>query len=113
MAALDAGYNPISYHCGSVWPHDNGLIVAGLARYGFLAQARRIVDGLLTALEYYADSRFPELFAGYGQGEASFPVEDPTAGRAQAWSAGTIFLLLGVKAGLDPNARAGARQPFL
>src|SRR5260370_21795100 len=92
MAALDAGFNQISIHCGSVRPHDNGLIVAGLARYGFLAQARRIVDGLLTALEYYADSRFPELFAGYGQGEASFPLEYPTASPPQAWSAGAAFL---------------------
>ena len=113
MSASDAGYNPISYHCGSVWPHDNGLIVAGLARYGYLAPARQIVHGLLSALEYYADSRFPELFAGYGHSEASFPVEYPTASRPQAWSAGTIFLLLGVMAGLDPSVRAGASQPFL
>lgn len=104
MATTEGGYNPISYHNGSVWPHDNGLIVAGLARYGFTGHAARVVDGLLAALDRYADDRLPELFAGYGREEAPFPVEYPTANRPQAWAAGSVFLLLAAMLGLDVDA---------
>ncbi len=113
LATTEGGYNPISYHNGSVWPHDNSLIVAGLARYGHTEQAARIVDGLLRALNYYPDCRLPELFAGYGLAEAPFPVEYPTASRPQAWAAGSIFLLLAAMTGLDVAARARLVRPFL
>jgi glycogen debranching enzyme len=108
MASCEGGYNPISYHNGSVWPHDTSLIVAGLARYGCAAEAQRIAGGLLAALDYYPDSRLPELFAGYSAAEAPFPVEYPTACRPQAWAAGSVFLLLSVMTGLDVSAGAGA-----
>jgi glycogen debranching enzyme len=113
MAATEGGYNPISYHNGSVWPHDTSLIVAGLARYGCVEEARRIAAGMLAALDYSPDGRLPELFAGYSAAEAPFPVEYPTACQPQAWSAGSIFLLLSVMAGADPSARAGANVAFL
>jgi glycogen debranching enzyme len=113
MATSEDGYNPISYHNGSVWPHDTSLIVAGLARYGCIAEARRIVSGMLAALDYYPDSRLPELFAGYSAEEAPFPVEYPTACRPQAWATGSVFLLLSVMADLDVSARAGAGVAFL
>lgn len=113
FATAEGGYNPISYHLGSVWPHDNSLIVAGLARYGYTEPASRIVAGLLRALEYYPDSRLPELFAGYSLDEAPFPVEYPTASRPQAWAAGSIFLLLSAMTGLDVAAREREPRPFL
>ena len=113
MATTEGGYNPISYHNGSVWPHDTSLIVAGLARYGCVDEARRIAAGMFAALDFSPDGRLPELFAGYSATEAPFPVEYPTACRPQAWAAGSIFLLLSVMAGADPSARAGANVAFL
>lgn len=103
MATTEGGYNPISYHCGSVWPHDTSLIVAGLARYGFVREAARVADGLLSALRFYPDHRLPELFAGYGNSEAPFPVEYPTANRPQAWASGSTFLLVSTMAGFDAS----------
>ncbi|MGZ6392437.1 MAG: amylo-alpha-1,6-glucosidase [Ktedonobacterales bacterium] len=113
MAEGEGGYNPISYHCGSVWPHDNSLIVAGLAHYGFVEHAARVADALLHALTYYPDYRLPELFAGYGDGDAPFPVEYPTASRPQAWSTGAIFLLLSAMTGLDPSLHRSRERLFL
>lgn len=113
LATTEGGYNPISYHLGSVWPHDNSLIVAGLARYGYTEAASRIAGGILHALEYSPDYRLPELFAGYSHKEAPFPVEYPTASRPQAWAAGSIFLLLAAMTGLDVAARTRGLRPFL
>jgi len=115
MATSDAGYNPISYHNGSIWPHDNSLIVAGLARYGFMDAASQVVEGLLTALDQYPDHRLPELFAGYDRREIPFVVEYPTASRPQAWASGSIFLLLSVMLGVDADFSASPHraQPFL
>lgn len=101
MARGEGGYNPVSYHNGSMWPHDNGLILAGLARYGFIEEAGRIATGLFEALSHSRDHRLPELFAGYGKDEAHVPVQYPSACRPQAWASGTIFLLLAAMAGLD------------
>jgi glycogen debranching enzyme len=94
MASTERGYNPISYHNGSVWPHDTSLIVAGLARYGFVEEAARLTDGLLSSLDGSADYRLPEVFAGYGRDETPFPVAHPMASRPQAWAAGSTLLLL-------------------
>jgi glycogen debranching enzyme len=113
MATTEGGYNPISYHCGSVWPHDTSLIVAGLARYGFTSAAAKVGEGMLSALRYYAERRLPELFAGYSTGDAPFPVEYPTANRPQAWASGSILLLALLMAGVDVS-RPGLRgYPFL
>lgn len=101
MATTEGGYNPVSYHNGSVWPHDNSLIVAGLARYGLTAEATRVIDGILAALSHSPDHRLPELFAGYGSDEAHAPVPYPTACRPQAWAAGTVFLALSASLGID------------
>ncbi|MBF6589898.1 MAG: amylo-alpha-1,6-glucosidase [Ktedonobacterales bacterium] len=113
MATTEGGYNPLSYHCGSVWPHDTSLIVAGLARYGFTEGAAKVSNGLLTALRFYSDHRLPELFAGYSTSDAPFPVEYPTANRPQAWASGSIFLLVGAMLGLDASASGLKGQPFL
>ena len=89
--------------------------MAGLARYGFVDEAARVVDGLLAALGQYPDHRLPELFAGYDRDLAPFPVEYPTASRPQAWASGTVFLLLTTMLRLDAHAtaREDGASPFL
>ncbi len=92
--ASDMGaYNPASYHNGSVWPHDNAVIVAGLMRYGFVAEAQRISTALLEAAEY-SGGRLPELFCGFGRDQFPEPVPYPTACSPQAWAATTPILLV-------------------
>jgi glycogen debranching enzyme len=92
--ASDMGaYNPASYHNGSVWPHDNAIIVAGLVRYGFVAEAQRISTALLDAAEY-SGGRLPELFCGFSRDEFAEPVPYPTACSPQAWAATTPILLV-------------------
>jgi len=104
MSTLDAGYNPLSYHNGTVWPHDNSLIVRGLARYGRWPEAHRIAERLLSAATYFR-YQLPEVFAGLPRAETRFPIAYPTAARPQAWAAGTPVLLLQVLLGLEPDPR--------
>ncbi|MFJ5696665.1 glycogen debranching N-terminal domain-containing protein [Arthrobacter sp. NPDC093139] len=92
--ASDMGaYNPASYHNGSVWPHDNGIIVAGLMRYGFVEQAQRISTALFEAAEY-SDGRLPELFCGFSRDQFAGPVPYPAACSPQAWAATTPLVLI-------------------
>jgi glycogen debranching enzyme len=102
MSMLDTGYNPLSYHNGTVWPHDNSLIARGLARYGRWSEAQRIVRRMMTAAAHF-DYQLPEVFAGLSRSETLFPIAYPTAARPQAWAAGTPVLLLQVLLGLQPN----------
>jgi glycogen debranching enzyme len=102
MSANSAAYNPLSYHNGTVWPHDNSLIAAGLARYGRWEEARRIVRAMLEAAAFL-DHELPEVFAGLPRGETPFPIAYPTAARPQAWAAGTPVLLLQLLLGLRPE----------
>lgn len=102
MATGDGGHNPIEYHNGTVWPHDNSLIAAGLARYGHRQDAGRIAVALLRAASRFAN-RLPEVFAGYDRNLTSFPVEYPTASRPQAWAAATPLLLIRTILGLKPS----------
>jgi glycogen debranching enzyme len=102
MSTADAAYNPLSYHNGTVWPHDNSLIAVGLARYGRWADAQRIVRRMLTAAAHF-DYQLPEVFAGMARQETPFPIAYPTAARPQAWAAGTPVLLLQVLLGLRPD----------
>jgi len=101
MAVGEGGYNPIGYHVGTVWPHDNSLIAWGLARYGYRAEAARIALGILEAAEYFS-GRLPEAFAGYPRALTAFPVEYPTACSPQAWATGAPLLLLRALLGLEP-----------
>ena len=101
MAEGEGGYNPIGYHLGTVWPHDNSIIAAGLARYGHREEAARIAMAMLEAATYF-NGRLPEAFAGYNRGLTSFPVEYPTACSPQAWASGTPLLLLRALLGLEP-----------
>ncbi|MDQ1060835.1 glycogen debranching enzyme [Arthrobacter globiformis] len=92
--ATDMGaYNPVSYHNGSVWPHDNALIVAGLMRYGFVPEAQRIATALMEAAEY-TNHRLPELFCGFSRSVCPEPLPYPTACSPQAWAATTPVMLM-------------------
>ncbi|MEA2645525.1 MAG: hypothetical protein QOE92_608 [Chloroflexota bacterium] len=103
MATDDLGYNPISYHCGTVWPHDNSIAVAGLHRYGLHAEANRVLTALVEAAQAFSDSRLPEVFAGYDREAGPFPVQYPTASSPQAWACGSTMLMLRAALGLEPD----------
>jgi glycogen debranching enzyme len=105
LAAGLPAYNPLVYHNGTVWPHDNSLIAAGLARAGRWEESRRIVRAMIEAAAAM-DYRLPELFAGYARAETPFPVAYPTACSPQAWAAGTPILLLRVLLGLEPDVES-------
>lgn len=98
----EAGYNPLGYHTGTVWPHENSLIVAGLARYGHHEPAATIAAAMLSAAPHF-EHRLPEVFAGYPSSLTSVPVAYPTASRPQAWAAGTPLLLLTTLLELQPG----------
>jgi glycogen debranching enzyme len=101
LATNMAHYDPLSYHNGSVWPHDNALIAAGLMRYGFIEEAQRIIEGMLAAAAAHG-GRLPELFSGFDRGEVSQPAEYPTSSRPQAWAAATPLMFLRTLLRLDP-----------
>jgi glycogen debranching enzyme len=104
MSTQDGGYNPLAYHDGTVWPHDNSLIASGLARYNRWEEAHRIVRRVVTAAGHFG-WQLPEVFAGFDANETPFPIAYPTAARPQAWAAGTPVLLLQVLLGLHPDRR--------
>ncbi len=102
MAEGEAAFNPIRYHNGTVWPHDNSLIALGLARYGYREEANRIAVAMLeaaTAFRY----RLPEVFAGYARTRTLFPVEYPTACSPQAWATGAPLAFIRAMLGLEPD----------
>ena len=100
--ATDMGaYNPASYHNGSVWPHDNALIAAGLMRYGYIDEALRIARGLFAAASAFG-GRLPELFCGLERATYPVPIPYPTSCSPQAWAAATPVHLLRVMLGFDP-----------
>src|SRR5215470_12912853 len=104
MSTGDAGYNPLSYHDGTVWPHDNSLIAHGLGINSRWPEAQRIVRRMLGAASHFGN-QLPEVFAGLPRAETPFPIAYPTAARPQAWAAGTPVLLLQVLLGLEPDRR--------
>ena len=103
-------YSPMSYHNGSVWPHDNALIVAGMTAYGHREAAMEIVSAQLEAGRYLPDHRLPELFCGFARDRryASRPTEYLVSCSPQAWSAAAPFLLLQSALGLRPGDAFGA-----
>jgi glycogen debranching enzyme len=112
MAEGEGGYNPIGYHLGTVWPHDNSIIACGLRRYGYRAEAARIAAGILAAAIYFK-GRLPEAFAGYQRALTRFPVEYPTACSPQAWSTGAPLLLIRTLLGLEPDGEHLLVDPAL
>ncbi len=107
LARGQQAYNPISYHNGSVWPHDNALCALGMARYGFLRPAQKVLSGLLAATEHFAHQRLPELFCGLERGEHEFLVHYPVSCSPQAWAAGSLLMGFQAVLGLDPCAPEG------
>jgi glycogen debranching enzyme len=101
LASSMGAYNPMSYHNGSVWPHDSSLTAAGLMRYGYVEQSQRIAMGLLDAAEAFG-GRLPELFCGFGRTEYPQPVPYPTSCSPQAWAAATPVYLLRTLMRFDP-----------
>lgn len=101
IAAREVRYNPMSYHNGSVWPHDNGLIALGLARYGHKAGVARIFQGLLEASGYFEFRRLPELFCGFTRRRKRGPTAYPVACSPQAWAAATPYALIAAVTGLE------------
>jgi glycogen debranching enzyme len=112
MAVGEEGYNPIEYHNGTVWPHDNAFIAAGLRRYGHPEHAATIGYAILEAATYF-DWRLPEVFAGYDRELTNFPVEYPTASSPQAWATGAPLLLLRAMLGLEAEGDRLLRAPVL
>jgi glycogen debranching enzyme len=104
VAVGEARYNPMSYHDGSVWPHDNALIAAGLARYGLKEEVLQIMAALFDASLFIDLHRLPELFCGFVRRPGEGPTLYPVACSPQSWSAASVFLLLQACLGLTIHA---------
>ncbi len=119
LRTLDATaprFNPISYHNGSVWPHDNALIAAGLARYGFKRGCATLLSAMFEASHHFDLGRMPELFCGFARRSFEGPTLYPVACSPQAWAAGSVFLLLQSCLGLvidAPARRIMLDRPYL
>jgi glycogen debranching enzyme len=104
IAAGEPRYNPMSYHNGSIWPHDNALAAAGLARYGFTGAATRILDAMLDLSQAVDLHRLPELLCGFHRRSDERPTLYPVSCAPQAWAAGAVYLLIQAALGLDIDA---------
>jgi glycogen debranching enzyme len=116
IANTEVRYNPMSYHNGSIWPHDNALIALGLARYGLNRSVERVFEGLFDAATYMEMRRLPELFCGFQRGRGRGPTLYPVACTPQAWASATPFTLIEASLGLqfDPAANEiRLRNPHL
>jgi glycogen debranching enzyme len=111
LAADERGFDPMSYHCGSVWPHDNALCAAGLARYGFMEASMTVINGLLDASEAW-NGRLPEFFCGLDRADVATPIPMPTSCSPQAWSSASPLLLLRLLLGLEPDAAGLVVSPM-
>lgn len=107
MSSTTGGYSPLSYHCGSVWPHDTAIAVHGLLREGFSAAAATLASGLLAAAATF-DGRLPELYGGFDSVDVPVPVPYPASCRPQAWSAGAAVVMLQAFLGLEVDIPAAA-----
>ncbi|HWG51659.1 MAG TPA: hypothetical protein VN677_00030, partial [Gemmatimonadaceae bacterium] len=101
VAVSAARYNPMSYHNGSIWPHDNALIAAGFSRYGLRDQAVQVLAGLFDASLWFDLHRQPELFCGFHRRAGESPTRYPVSCAPQSWAAAAVFLLLQACLGLD------------
>jgi len=103
MGEGEAGYNPMSYHDGSIWPHDNSMILLGLAKTKQKDAAKKVMMGLIEAAKHFEYDRLPELFCGYDKSKGK-PIKYPVACSPQAWAAGTPLIFIQSLLGLFPNA---------
>ena len=99
------GYNPIGYHLGTIWPHDNAICAAGFSRYGMVEEARKVAGAMLEATTNFRDSRLPELFCGFDRTTSPLPVPYPVACSPQAWAAGSLFHLVSSTLGMRPDSQ--------
>jgi len=106
VAAGEPRYNPMSYHNGSIWPHDNALVAFGLARYGFTDRAARIMSAMLDLSQSVDSNRLPELICGFHRRGGESPTLYPVACAPQAWAAGAAYMLLAACLGLEIDAAA-------
>jgi glycogen debranching enzyme len=106
VASTEARYNPMSYHNGSVWPHDNALIAAGFARYGFRREAAKVFESLFAASAYVDLRRLPELFCGFPRQQTRGPTFYPVACMPQAWAAAAPLFLVQTCVGLAFDTKA-------
>lgn len=116
LASGEARYNPLSYHNGSVWPHDNAIVASGIARYGFKELAGQILLGLLDVSSQVDLHRLPELFCGLNRRPGEGPTLYPVACSPQAWAAAAVFLALQACLGIsveESNRRIVFERPFL
>jgi|JI10StandDraft_1071094.scaffolds.fasta_scaffold57900_2 glycogen debranching enzyme len=116
IGASEARYNPMSYHNGSIWPHDNSIIAAGLSRYGFSKEAAQIFAGMFDASTYMDLRRLPELFCGFSRQSGAGPVFYPVACAPQAWATAAPLMALQACLGMsfEPQAkRITFRRPML
>ena len=102
MASTAGGYSPLSYHCGSVWPHDTAIAIQGMITAGFPDHATVPAKGLLAA-EAAFDARVPELFGGFAAYDLPVPLPYPASCRPQAWAAAAAVVMLRAFLGIDPD----------
>jgi glycogen debranching enzyme len=107
LGARQGPYDPIGYHTGSIWPHDNSLIAHGLKRYGLDREAMQVIDQLSAAGMFFQLSRYPELFCGFAADQVPVPVQYPVACSPQAWATGAVFLMLRSYGGITADAPNG------
>jgi glycogen debranching enzyme len=110
LSEQELTFNPMSYHRGSVWPHDNAMTAYGMALYGFHSECSRVCTSLYEAGLRFRDYRLPELFCGIQRGRGDHPVHYPVSCSPQAWASGAMFLMLTGLLGIRVNARAGEVQ---
>jgi glycogen debranching enzyme len=103
LASNERGFNPVGYHIGTVWPHDNAFIALGLRRFGFDDAFVRIFEDIVEAAYSFTDYRLPELFAGFSRTDYETPVPYPVACSPQAWAAGSLPAMLTAALGLVPD----------
>jgi len=107
IGTREARYNPMAYHNGSLWPHDNAIAAAGLARYGLTEAVVSIASGLFDASLHIELQRMPELFCGFRRRHGEAPTLYPVACMPQAWAAGAVFMILQSCLGLSIDAVDG------
>jgi glycogen debranching enzyme len=114
LSAAHPHYNPLSYHTGSVWPHDNAIIAAGLRRYGLDAEAARVARAIFDAAAGFPMHRLPELWSGLPRDGGAVPVPYRRASAPQAWAAASVFQLVTVMCGIDARGSAdGGRALYV
>lgn len=104
LSVRSSYFNPMSYHNGSVWPHDNAIIAEGLRKLGRTADVHKIIEAMVSVAQHQQEFRLPELYCGFERNDWSRPIDYPVSCSPQAWSAGAIFQLLGACLNFHPDA---------